>query len=470
MLTPFKRSLLVLLVFGLAWAGAILYWHDSSRAPDSVDLLLYLLVLPLAILLLLWLGGYLFGMLAAAPVIAVATEAAAPAAPAPAPLPPLGVLASALRVPFGASAAELATTLAEQKVRPALDRELVDDDGFPVMSARVDGADDPGVQDELQAWLPRHGFPALQYNDEQWRALTLASSVTRELAEQLALHRALRPASVAALAPAAGPALPTLQLLILWQAGWHQDQRSAAGQWLAHLVAQAGWPRERIALDPELAGDPSSATPAALVQRLARQRADGHPVLALVVACASHIGEASVARWAAQNSLLSAKQGQGKLPGEGAAALLLADPVQADLLDTRAPVQLLSAEGQRDASADSARRADASVLRVLSEQVLARAASTVAEVKLIVADTGNRSTRVMEAMSLAGGMLPELDGDDELLAVGSASGTCGAVPFVAALAVAAQQAATLNAAVLCLSNEDPFRRCAALVRPATVLS
>lgn len=466
MLTPFKRSLLVVLVFGLAWGGAILYWHDSSRAPDSVDLLLYLLVLPLTILLLLWLGGFLFGMLAAAPVIAVAAEAAAPAAPAPAPLPPLGVLASALRVPFGASAAELATTLAEQKVRPALDRELVDDDGFPVMSARVDGADDPGVQDELHAWLPRHGFPALQYNDEQWRALTLASSVTRELAEQLALHRGLRPAPAAVPAPV----LPTLQLLMLWQAGWHQDQRSAAGQWLAHLVAQAGWPRERIALDPELAGDPSSATPAALVQRLACQSADGHPVLALVVACASHIGEASVARLAAQNSLLTAKQGQGKLPGEGAAGLLLADPVQAALLDTLAPVQLLSAEGQRDASADSARRADASVLRVLSEQVLARAASTVAEVKLIVADTGNRSTRVMEAMSLAGGLLPELDGDDELLAVGSASGTCGAVPFVAALAVAAQQAAKLNAAVLCLSNEDPFRRCAALVRPATVLS
>ncbi|HEX8610951.1 MAG TPA: hypothetical protein VF800_06640 [Telluria sp.] len=468
-----KRSLLVLLVFGLAWGGAILYWQGSSRAPDSTDLLLYLLVLPLAILLLLWLGKFLIGMLAAAPAIAVAAaDAPPPAPPPPAPVPPLGVLASALRVPFGASAKELAEALAEQKVRPALDPALVDEDGFPVMSARVDDADDPGVQDDMQAWLPHNGFPVLQYNDEQWRALTLASAVTRELAEQVALHRALGPVPAPAAAPATPPLppLPTLQLLMLWQAGWHQDQRSAAGQWLAHLVAQAGWPRERIALDPELAGDPSVATPAALVQRLARQSADGHPVLALVVACASHIGDASVARWAGQNSLLTAKQGQGRLPGEGAAALLLADPVQAALIDGKAPVQLLSAEGQRDASADSARRADASVLRTLSEQVLARAASAAAEVKLIVADTGNRTTRVMEAMSLAGALLPELDGDDELLQVGSASGTCGAVPFLAALAVAAQQAAKLNAPVLCLSNEDPFRRCAALVRPATVLS
>ncbi|CUI03684.1 hypothetical protein [Massilia antarctica] len=461
-----KRSLLVLLVFGLAWVGAIVYWQGSTRAPDSGDLLLYLLALPLAILLLLWLGAFLIGMLAAAPVIAVAADVPPPAPPPPAPVAPLGVLASALRVPFGASAAELAETLAEHKVRPALDPALVDQDGFPLMSARVDGADDPGVQDDMLAWLPHNGFPVLQYNDEQWRALTLASAVTRELAAQVTLHSALKPAA----APGTAPLAPTLQLLMLWQAGWHQDQRSAAGQWLAHLVAQAGWPRERIALDPELAGDPSAATPAALVQRLARQSGDGHPVLALVVACASHIGEASVARWAAQNTLLTAKQGQGRLPGEGAAALLLADPVQAALIDSQAPVQLLSAEGQLDASADSARRADAKVLRVLSEQVLARAAGGAAEVKLIVADTGNRTSRVMETMNLAGALLPELDDADQLLQVGRASGTCGAVPFVAALAVAAHQAAALNAPVLCLSNEDPFRRCAALVRPATVLS
>jgi hypothetical protein len=372
------------------------------------------------------------------------------------------VLASALQVPFGTSAKELGAALAEQKVRPALDPELVDDDGFPVMSARVEGADDPAVQDDLHAWLPKNGFPALQYNDEQWRALTLASNVAHELAAQLLPH--------AALARGAAVPVPTLQLLMLWQAGWHQDQRSAAGQWLAHLVAQGGWPRERIALDPELAGDPSVATPAALVQRLARQSADGHPVLAMVIACASHIGEVSVGRWAAQNTLLTAKQGQGRLPGEGAAGLLLADAAQAALIDSKAPVQLISAEGQREASADSAKRADASVLRTLSEQVLARAASPAAEVKLIVADTGNRTSRVMETMALAGALLPELDGDDELLQVGSASGTCGAVPFVAALAVAAQQAATLNAPVLCLSNEDPFRRCAALVRPAPDLS
>ncbi|RSZ56184.1 hypothetical protein HF313_21660 [Massilia atriviolacea] len=463
MRTAFKRSLLVLLVFGLTWAGAILYWRDSSRAPDSGDLLLYLLVLPLTILLLLWLGVFLIGMLAAAPAVAVAADAPPPAPPPPpAPLPPLGVLASALNLPFGASAAELGEALAEQKIRPALDKELVDDDGFPVMSARVEGADDPAVQDDMQAWLPDNGFPALEYNEEQWRALTLATGVVRELAGHLLAHPAL--------AKGATVPLPTLQLLMLWQAGWHQDQRGAAALWLARQVARCGWPREHIALDPELAGDPSVATPAALVQRLARQSADGKPVLALVVACASHIGEASVARWAGQNTLLTAKQGQGRLPGEGAAALLLADPAQAALIDDKPPVQLLSAEGQREASADSAKRADAAVLRVLAEQVLARAASPAAEVKLIVADTGNRSTRVMEAMSLAGGLLPELDGDDELLQVGSASGTCGAVPFVAALAVAAQQAAKLNAPVLCLSNEDPFRRCAALVRPATVLS
>ncbi|MCE3605076.1 hypothetical protein LXA47_15850 [Massilia sp. P8910] len=463
MRTLLKRLLLVALVFGLTWAGAIWYWREHDRTPDTDSLLMYLLVLPLFILLLIWLGTFLVGMLMATPAIAVAADVPV-AAPPPAPaLPPLGVLASALRVPFGQSASALAEALAEHSIRAALDPELVDDEGFPVMSARVADADDRAMQEEMQAWLPDNGFPALQYNAEQWRALTLAGAALAELAAHASLHRGLGSGSGLA-------APPPLQLLLLWQAGWNVEQRSAASLWLRELVAREGWPREAVALDPELAGTASSATPAALIQRLARQSAAGHPVLAIALAFGSHISEASVDDWAAKNELLTTKQGQGKVPGEGAAGLLLADQVQAALIEHSAPVQLSALEGKREASADAKGRTDASVLRALATRVLQEGGAGAEQVKLIVADTGNRTSRVMETMNLAGALLPELDDADQLLQVGSASGTCGAVPFVAALAVAAHQAAALNAPVLCLSNEDPFRRCAALVRPATVLS
>ncbi|RSZ59629.1 hypothetical protein HF313_12820 [Massilia atriviolacea] len=49
-----------------------------------------------------------------------------------------------------------------------------------------------------------------------------------------------------------------------------------------------------------------------------------------------------------------------------------------------------------------------------------------------------------------------------------AGGTCGALPFQAALALAPFQAVELDAPVPCLSNEDPSRRCVALPWPAAV--
>ncbi len=456
-----KTALLIALVTGSVWGAAIWYWRDTNGQPNGQDLLVVMILLPLGILLLLWLGRYALSLLTATPALAVSAEMPAAAAPEPAPpaLPPLVLVASALRVPHGNSARALAGALVANQVRVGLDPELVDDQGYPIMSARVDGAEDPELQVDMLAWLASQSLSTPDYNDEQWRALTLASAVASELGQCLAVHKDIQ-----------ADTAPTLQLLMLWQAGWHPGQRAAAAQWLRYLVAREGWPLARITIEPELAGDPSSATPAALLTRLARQRGAGHPVLALAIACGSHIGEASVARWAADNALLSAAHGQGKLPGEGAAGLLLADPDQATLLDTASPIMLHSAEGQRQASIDESKRTDASVLRKLAELVLTDSATEFDAVAMIVADTGSRTNRVMETMGVAGAVAPQLDNGDEMLQIGAASGTCSAVPYVTVLALAAHQSAELDAPILCLSNEDPLRRSAALLWPAPSLS
>ena len=73
-------------------------------------------------------------------------------------------------------------------------------------------------------------------------------------------------------------------------------------------------------------------------------------------------------------------------------------------------------------------------------------------------------------MGLATATLPQLDEDADVLRVGAASGTCGAVPFMTALALGRHHAVERDAPVLCISNEDAYRRCAALIRPAVSLS
>ncbi|QNA98188.1 hypothetical protein [Massilia sp. Se16.2.3] len=81
---------------------------------------------------------------------------------------------TALRSPHGASAEELAAAIADGKARPDLDPELVDDDGFPVMSARSNDAVDEALQEEIGEWLTEQGMAQLRWSEAQWRALTRA--------------------------------------------------------------------------------------------------------------------------------------------------------------------------------------------------------------------------------------------------------------------------------------------------------
>src|SRR5690606_14260798 len=93
----------------------------------------------------------------------------------------LAIVATALRSPHGSSAEELACAIADNEARADLDKELVDDNGFPVMTARSDDAHDGALQDDIADWLSSQGLQ-VHLSEEQWRAITLASGVAAELA------------------------------------------------------------------------------------------------------------------------------------------------------------------------------------------------------------------------------------------------------------------------------------------------
>ena len=459
-----KKTLLAVLVFGLCWGGAIWYWRATNRMPSTDDLVLTMLLLPLALLLVIWLGAKLFALIAAEPAAAAAasSQPADAAQPPPAPeAPPLAIVASALRAPHVASADELSGAIADNKARADLDPELVDDDGFPVMTARSADADDTSSHKEITEWFAANGMASLQLDAEQWRALTMGSAVAADLAAQ----------AVGELLPADGVA-PMLQLMPILPGAWQLEQRRAAGLWLREVTTQAGWPAAQISLAAELPGDARGASPLAVLGRLAHHAATGDAaVVAIIVACGSHVGEESINQWAGNASLFTSSKPQGLIPGEGAAGLLLADARQAHAIEGM-PVILLHTvdEARRHNSADETRRADADLLGTLTEKVLVRAAAQAEQVAMIVADTGHRTSRVLELLGLASAALPQLDDEADVLRLGAGCGTCGAVPFMTALAMARHHALERNAPVLCISNEDAYRRSAALVRPAVSLS
>lgn len=468
-----KRTLLCLLVFGAAWGGALWYWDARDRSPDTGELLLFLLVLPLAVLALLWLGRALIALMLAAPAAAAAQDAPPPAAQdtaAPA-LPPLAIMGAALRCAHGATPEELAAVLKDHKALPALDSELLDDDGYPLMSARAALADSAAsggpLREDVGIWLALNGHPGVTFDDEQWRTLALGAAVAAELGEAAGAY-APPPLEKNREKDPAAPVQPVLRLMPIWPDHWQHAQRNAGAAWLRHVAAKGGWPASRIAVSVVAPDEPAvSPAPVPLLQALARHVAsDPAPLLTMVLACASHVGHASVNRWSDQATLFTSGHPQGMIPGEGAAGLLLAGLAHADRFGP-APHRLLhSADAMRDSSADGARRADPTMLQTLAKQVLAEAASAPPAVALVLADTGHRTSRTMELMTLAIAATPQLDAGADVLRVGSAYGNCGAVPFVSALALAAHQAAELQAPVLCIGNEDPLRRSVALVLTA----
>lgn len=464
MRTWIKISLLTVLVFGLSWGGAIWYWRANNRVPDTGDLLLLLIVLPLALLLAIWLGSKLLAMLTAALAIAAATPTAAPKEATPQAGPVLTVVASALRAPHGESAQELSEAIAASKARPELDPELVDGEGFPLMSARVGEAGEVRQEEVMSAWLREQDMEQLRFSPEQWRALAMGSAVVAELAGHAAGHALLDEEEVPPGSPRKPSALPVLQLLPVFPLDWSGQQRHAASQWFVRILTEAGWPASRIAAST----DSIDVSAPALLGRLAQfQQREGAPCLALLLACASQIGDDSVSHLAARGTLFSATNPDGQIPGEGAAGLLLADAQQAAHLVSADQMELHGLhEGLRNSSADDGKRASSALLGELIEKTLSGSQQAADGVTMLVADSGSRNSRVMELMGVASAALPQLEHGADVVGAGAGSGNSGPVAFFTALALAQHEATSRAGPVICVSNEDPYRRYSVLLKPA----
>jgi hypothetical protein len=461
-----SRILLTAAVFGACWIAAILFWRDNNRLPSDLHMVQALLALPLAVLLSIWLGKKMLLARTADPAMDSATQPA-PGSNAPAPARQRGrvfdIVASAMRMRNGESPEELAEAISSNTARCELDPELSDDDGYPVMSGRIDSVDDIALQEAMTAWLLEQGITEPNFSSEQWRALALGSAVVSELAQHAVMHKLLPDYAQAAPAARATLPFPALQLLHILPSSWNKEQREAAAQWFLQLIEQQGWPAERLALST--ASEPKDSTAFSLIDQLSQQ-SGRVPFLAIVMACDSYIGDDSVRDWSERRLLLTARNPHGQIPGEGAAGLLLADSAQALLLDAATAAQLHGAcDGMRASSADGNGRVCTELLTKLSKEALSVSETDAARISLVTADTDHRSSRIAELMGMANATLPQLDLSSQVMSVAACCGSAGATASIAALALAQHDAAANAGHVLCVSNQDPFQRCALVVRP-----
>lgn len=452
-----KGALFASLVFGASWIGAVSYWRASNRMPSTLDLFAWMAALPLGLLLAVWIGRRVVASRATPAASAPALDAAAAPA-APNSLPALAMLASSLRTPHGLSPDELAQAIDAGRARAGLDPELLDEEGYPVFSARADAAVEEEIKDDIHTWRVGAALEDPQWTPEQWRALALGSAVASDLLLLAGGHPQL-------LAPQGRPAAtpPLLRIHAGVTPDWSEAQRATLDAWLSTLAVRAGWPAEKVQADSRPV--PVSAV---LEQLALRAGTQAEPVFAIVLAFGSHIGEDQVGQLSMNGALFTAANQQGLVPGEAAAGLLLADARQATLFDPRAPsLQLASAA--RGAEQAGRRKPDPLLLRQLAAALFPDP-SDAGAVSAVFADTGHRSANLVELTTFAGEAAPQLDPGQDVKAVGGACGHCGEAPFLAALALAHQHALDSAGAALCVGNEDPLQRTAALVRPAAALS
>jgi hypothetical protein len=480
-----------LVIATIVWLVTLWQWHNAERDIGMADIVVQLIVLP--VLLTLGLLAALWGVQrlrapVEAPVGAPSAEAGAAdlalSAEAQAQRDASAwVLAEALHLPVGADADTAWYTLQAGGARPDLDAHLQDLDGLPVFTARV-----PEI--ELDDWLMTHG--ELSHPDEGGlppavlRALALIEAPLYRVLDTLTSLRTDLPGRAASSDSDEAPAFhdgeafgkahlsgvarpmalaqqasreaqrPRVAVRVLWPAHWQEADREAATAW---LQSQCGtlldWVAAVNAHTPAWQVAPLAQAEslwAEIDQLLLRWAREPRPELLLILAVDSALDAERIDHLQAMGELFTAQHQTGRVPGEGAAALLLAHP-QWPHLSAQMPEAMRLWRPicrRRDKSADAAGRIGCSTLTAVLTDVLQRSTPP-HEGLMVVSDADHRASRTGELFEALQSVVPELDPLLQVTRVGEACGDLGVaralVPTALACAALRQSEQTQRVAL-----------------------
>jgi hypothetical protein len=476
-----KAGGLWLVVAAVVWLITIWRWQTTADDVGTIDIVLHLLVLPtlltLALLGVLW-GAARLRTQAASPLPGAAAVPT-PAGPAPATLHPeealrqtrLWLLDASVNLRVGTSVEQALSALAEGAERPSLDPVLEDLDGLPAFTARsaaIDEAlqwgDDPDEEGPA-AWLRPDGT---EVPEGVRRALLALAPVLRQLLDRLAQEalgsdaasesaRSAVPlasghdmrAHLSGVAPtestarrqARESARPGLTVRLLMPGDWSQDDQAFAVQWTkARSGSLLDWAEASGAKAVRWQVSPVESPEAwwdEVDQLMSQWHREARPELMMALALDSAIDADHIDRLQAQGALFTAQHQTGRVPGEGAAGLLLASPgwPRLDAMEPL-PAQLLRPlRTRRDKSADATGRASTVALEALLKQATEHTAAQAEHLQLL-ADSDHRPSRTAELYQALQAVLPEVDPMRQVLRLGDTCGELGMVRALAPLALA----------------------------------
>ncbi|NMF90411.1 hypothetical protein [Aromatoleum petrolei] len=375
-------------------------------------------------------------------------------ASAPTRHPQTFLIAFALQCAHGTDAAEVLDA-ARQGCMPPLDDDLRDAHGFPVFAARV--ADlSPGDADRT----PNESAIDIGLTDgeEDTRALEM-------------LHGAL-PRALDELAEFVAPD-PAVVRTVLWLADRDRPDEHGArlATWLRreHLA-----PRGIAATNVCLHHPRDDAHSFELIDALAADLDRlSSPALALVLAAVSHVGERTVAAWEAASHLFTANTQDGRIPGEAAAVLVLANREGAVLVRRLSSPRLSHSASGRFSPADDFRAKTVTpLLGRLIDTILTDTQVDAARVSSVLADADHRTPVTRDLLRTLSERFPTLEPLSDMLNLGNATGFTAPIGGLVTLLCAAEAASATEGVALCLTCQSPHARAAIVIdaRPPSALS
>ncbi|MGY4828182.1 hypothetical protein ACVNIS_06365 [Sphaerotilaceae bacterium SBD11-9] len=492
-----KLLALLLVITALVWLTTMWRWQSAHVDPSTADIVLTLVALPLALTLLLagviWSIGRLRAY-AVAPATPVAV--APPEAPTPAPAerpqaPRFQVVSSAVHLRTDSDWSNAQASIAKGECKPELDAQLKDDDGIAVFTAPLPDLSTHALRDEMDKLQARLS----QAQPEVWASHEAAPEVLRALASLEMVASSMRdaleaqwpalsaPLPSARSKPSAPTLPPTVSIRVAIPARWPALSQQLASAWIEQLLdpfiesglKAAGQSRAmahsmRLAVQLHVHPvDNAEAFWSALDQQLLQWQREKEGGLLWAMAADSLVGENETAALAVAQELFSGGNQRGRVPGEGAAGLLLSSSAWPVPPDAEAPQAQLHRANllRRDKSADASGRVSPQTLLQSAEDALRASGWQAAQVQHLTCDTDHRASRTGEVFETLQTLLPHLDPSEHALRLGVGCGDLGVARLLACLAITAGQVSKSQQPALVLGAFPAFERFAALLTPAT---
>jgi hypothetical protein len=476
MRTFLKGLALLAAITSVTWIAVIWHWQSTHRDMSAEDLVVYLVLLPLVlfalVLALRWaVRGAVARQVSAAP--AAASAGGTPAATNDAGPPSTESRERALAWPLmgawvagpaGDDVAGLLEAARSGKPGPAPDPALRDGQGLPVMCARAASIDTRAVDQAWGDWSrgPKDGEPISAPRAHVMRALAA-------LAQVLASAREKTSEWWEGLEEEQRRSAPRVRVLASWPESWVEGERAWARHWLMS---------QRPALDGDELGIerwlvqqlPPGSGPEAwqhadrLLLALERERSED---LVLLTACHSDLSDSAIDALERASLLFNAdRHPKGRMPGEGAAALLLRRsgmPREGAQFDALAWLHRPACI-RREKSIDAAGRTSADIAREAAATAMKVAAVEPADLLALCSDAERHSPRATELFGTTIELLPALDPVEDMRLLGVVQGHAAATGALWAVAGAAAQAREAQRPALALSLADAHWRMAMVVR------